>query len=464
MDLPKQKRIAIIGAGFSGMMTAIHLVKNNIKAEIYLFDSNPQIGRGVAYAPYSKKQLLNVVAGKMSAFPEHPNHFVDWVLKQPSHKALDRNMIVNAFLPRDLYGQYLEKVWEAANQEAVYSGIKIQIVQEKVIQLDYNNDTSSILTASGLDMLFDACVIATGNQLPGNPNIDDASFYNSKYYFQNPWDLKAVKGISGNAVLILGNGLTMVDTVIGLQEQGFSGKIISLSPNGFNILPHRHNGMVYEQLSKELTGLDNLKDLVTLVYSHVRLVRTFGLTAEPIIDALRPHVQRFWQQFSIEEKKIFMKKYRHLWGVARHRIPMHIHDKIQRLQIEGRLQILAGKIQNLKEKENSVEVFYTNKEDLLSSFKVSRVINCTGPESDFDKLHQHFLKGAKEKGILVQDELKLGIQTNVADYRIRNEKGKPQAGLYTLGANLRGELWESTAVNEIRQQSKDLALIISNSL
>ena len=77
------------------------------------------------------------------------------------------------------------------------------------------------------------------------------------------------------------------------------------------------------------------------------------------------------------------------------------------------------------------------------------------------ELGQHFLKIAKDRGILVQDELKLGIQTHVSDFRVKNKHGKPQSGLYTLGANLRGELWESTAVNELRQQSKELALIIS---
>lgn len=461
MDLPKQKRIAIIGAGFSGMMTATHLIKNKIKADIYLFDENPNVGRGVAYSPYSNKQLLNVVAGKMSAFPDHPNHFVEWVLKQPSHNSLDRNMIFNAFLPRALYGKYLEKLWEAAKQEATYYGIEIHVIQDRVTELDYKNNKSEIHTVSGFNAKFDACVIATGNQLPGNPDIADVSFYKSKRYFQNPWEIQAVKGLSSDSVLILGNGLTMVDTVIGLLEEGFNGKIISLSPNGFNILPHRHNGMVYEQLNKELSGVDNLKDLVRLVYSHVRLVRTFGLTAEPIIDALRPHVHRFWRQFTTEEKKLFLKNYRHLWGVARHRIPMHIHDKIQRLQIDGRLQILAGKIQNLKDVGDCIDVTFTNKESVSLHLKVSRVINCTGPESDLDKLGQHFLKIAKDRGILVQDELKLGIQTHVSDFRVKNKHGKPQSGLYTLGANLRGELWESTAVNELRQQSKELALIIS---
>jgi uncharacterized NAD(P)/FAD-binding protein YdhS len=464
MDQPKNKRIAIIGAGFSGMMTAVHLIKHKVNAEVYLFDEKPHIGRGIAYSPYSKKQLLNVVAGKMSAFPAYPNHFVEWVLKQPSYNALDRNMIVNAFLPRDLYGEYLEKVWEAANKEAKYTGIKIHTVNDNVVRLDYKKTITTIQTQSGFHLTFDQCVIATGNQLPGNPKVLDASFYSTKYYFQNPWDIKAVSPFNDEAVLILGNGLTMVDTVIGLLENGFKGRMISLSPNGFNILPHRHNGMVYEQLSKELTTIDNLKDLVRLVYHHVRLVRAFGLTAEPIIDALRPHAQQFWQRFSQAEKQLFMKKYRHLWGVARHRIPMHIHDKIQRLQIEGRLQILAGQIQNLTVKDDGVQCRYINHSKEEIHFRVGRVINCTGPESDLDKLDNHFLKDAKERKLLLQDELKLGIQTKISDYTVKNTKGNPQDGLYTLGANLRGELWESTAVNELRHQAESLAAIIASKL
>jgi uncharacterized NAD(P)/FAD-binding protein YdhS len=159
-----------------------------------------------------------------------------------------------------------------------------------------------------------------------------------------------------------------------------------------------------------------------------------------------------------------MKKYRHLWGVARHRIPMHIHDKIQRLQIEGRLQILAGQIRNLTLKDGEVECSYKNKAEELLHFRVCRVINCTGPESDLDKLDNHFLKDAKERKVLLQDELKLGIQTNISDFTLKNTKGQPQVALYTLGANLRGELWESTAVNELRQQAKSLAAIIVNTM
>ncbi len=70
------KRIGIIGAGFSGTMTAVNLIENsNEIIEILLFEKENPIGKGIAYSPYSKKQLLNVPTSKMSAFKELPDHF-----------------------------------------------------------------------------------------------------------------------------------------------------------------------------------------------------------------------------------------------------------------------------------------------------------------------------------------------------------------------------------------------------
>ena len=94
------------------------------------------------------------------------------------------------------------------------------------------------------------------------------------------------------ASLIIGNGLTMVDTVLGLFEHGFKGVTHSISPNGFNILPHRHTGFKYSLLTDELPLKFTLKDLVSLVNKHVKAVREYGITAEPVIDSLRPYTQQ----------------------------------------------------------------------------------------------------------------------------------------------------------------------------
>ena len=158
------------------------------------------------------------------------------------------------------------------------------------------------------------------------------------------------------------------------------------------------------------------------------------------------------------EKNLFMSRLRHLWGVARHRIPLHTHDKIQQLRIDGRLHIKSGKIIDISETGKIITVeYFDKKENTNKNIEVSRIINCTGPETDFLKIEKSFLNSCLTKGILIQDKLKLGISANTDTFQITNADGKQHKNLFTIGSNLKGELWESTAVNEIRAQAERLA-------
>lgn len=249
----------------------------------------------------------------------------------------------------------------------------------------------------------------------------------------------------------------MIDTVIGLLEKGFKGEIISLSPNGFNILPHRHNGLIYKELENEIKVGISLRELVPILLKHIRKVRKFGVSAEPVVDALRPFTQQLWQHFSDEDKRLFMSRFRHLWGVARHRIPPHIHDKIVHLRLSGKLKVLAGRIQAISIKENTAQVQFMVKNGAIKELLVGRIINCTGPETDIEKMSENLLKSCLNKGLIEQDSLKLGLQTDLTNFRLKDKFGRTNHPFYTLGSHLKGELWESTAVNELRQQAKDLA-------
>ena len=68
------------------------------------------------------------------------------------------------------------------------------------------------------------------------------------------------------------------------------------------------------------------------------------------------------------------------------------------------------------------------------------------------------------KGILIQDNLKLGIKASIETYQVIDAEGVLHDNLFTIGTNLRGELWESTAVNEIRVQAENLSKILINKL
>jgi uncharacterized NAD(P)/FAD-binding protein YdhS len=455
------KKIGIIGGGFTGTMTAVQsILKSEKPIELFIVNEQQTFNIGVAYNPYSKKHLLNVIASKMSAFPDQPDHFLNWIMNKNEFKHHDRTIIANSFLPRKIYGEYLNSIWNETLEIAKSKNIRVNLIDSVVTDLDVTEKSVLIHLQDGTRIEVDKCVIATGNNVPRNPKIRNDKFYRSKNYFQNPWMIDSVSNLAGNKpVLIVGNGLTMVDTVLGLLEQKFEGEIFSVSPNGFNILPHRHAGMHYSKFTEELPEKISLRELVKLINKHVKAVRTFGVSAEPIIDSIRPHTQRIWKGLTDSEKQIFMSRLRHLWGVARHRIPLHTHDKIMQLRIEGKLHIHAGKIIDFRENGNEeIEVeYFDTKLNEVKKLNVSRIINCTGPETDLRNLENSFLKSGIEKGILTQDKLKLGIHADTTTFEIFNSNGVRQPNLFTLGSNLKGELWESTAVNELRGQAERLA-------
>src|SRR5688572_13052352 len=71
--------VAIVGAGFSGSLLAVHLVRQaRAPLRVILVERRGRPGRGVAYGTRHSSHLLNVRTAGMSAFPEDPDHFVRW--------------------------------------------------------------------------------------------------------------------------------------------------------------------------------------------------------------------------------------------------------------------------------------------------------------------------------------------------------------------------------------------------
>lgn len=461
------KRIGIIGGGFTGTMTAIQLIhKLTVPCEILLINENETLSKGVAYNPYSDKHLLNVSAGKMSAYPDNPGHFLDWVISTTAYNDMDRYLLSRSFLPRRLYGEYLVHLWKDACIQAASKNISLSVIQDHVKDLETNKDEITLSFSNQDPLIVDYCIIAAGNAIPGNPKIENSHFYQSKNYFKNPWEAKSVLNIRNDLpVLIIGNGLTMVDTVLGAVEQGFKGRIYSVSPHGFNILPHKGYEIPYSRLIDELIEPLSLHDLVKLVNKHIKRAAKYGIPAEVVIDSLRPHTQKIWSNFSDREKAVFMARLRHLWGVARHRLPLNSYNVIQKLRMEERLHIVAGKLINLHESDNHIQAEYLDKKiNQVRRLQVSRVINCTGPETNIMNLENNFLKNCLLKGILVQDPLKLGIRTHIPSFKVIHSNGTAHPNLFAVGTHLKGALWESTAVNELRVQAEDLAQVITEEM
>ncbi len=74
---PSAPTIAIIGAGFSGTLTAVQVVRHAAHPlRVLLYNPKEHFGPGLAYGTPSGEHLLNVPAGGMSALDDDPGHFL----------------------------------------------------------------------------------------------------------------------------------------------------------------------------------------------------------------------------------------------------------------------------------------------------------------------------------------------------------------------------------------------------
>lgn len=456
------QKIGIIGGGFCGTMTAVHLIRYATDPiEIIIINQKETFNKGVAFKPASNTHLLNVPTIKMSAFANEPTHFLDWIMQQLSFKHHNREFIANAFLPRYLYGQYLSEIWQQHTLVAISKNIVLTVIDGLVTQFNAVKNQFLLTTNTLNTVTVHSCVIATGNNLPRNPTIKNPIFFESGRYQQDPWRKQPAPNKDLTLpVLILGNSLTMIDSVLSLLEQNPQTQICSLSPNGFAILPHRHQNMPYSLVTADLQT-KTLPQLARYLRKHIDTLAEIGVLPEPIIDAVRPHVQTIWQRLSSREKRFFFTKLRHAWGIARHRAPAHLHDRLQQLRIDQQLTVYSGNLINLIEEQDGVTVYFYNKKTKQNeTMRVCKVINGTGPETDLMRLDDTMLKRALLHGIIAQDELKLGIAANANTFQVVDSNGNTHQRLFTIGGTLKGVLWETTAVAELRTQAEQVAKTI----
>lgn len=455
--------IAIIGGGFCGLMTAINVIeKSPMPIAITLINKDFPTAKGVAFSAHTEAYLLNVAASNMSCFADDLRHFMRWLQQQPAYKAVPENMLERMFVPRKLYGEYLLQTWESAKQSNPQ--VIVTEVIAKATNVTVENGVSTVMCDNGETVRANYLVLATGNEKPSSPYITNAAFYNSPRYFANPWNADAVRNINNEDVLIIGNGLTMVDTVLGLLEQNYKGTIYSLSPNGFSLLPHIGHGVLYKELLNELKPPFKLAELYKLFSKHIKLVSAIGLSAEPVIDSVRVKTQEIWAALSLEDKRQFLRHIKYKWGIARHRLPAHIHRKLQQLRVDKKLVSCKASLQNLDENNNSVTVtFYDKKLQQTQTINVARVINCTGPVSDITRSDNKLIKNLVTNNLIAPDPLKLGINASF-DGEIIDATGNISDTLFTLGSHMKGILWESTAVPDLRVQADRLAGLLLNKI
>ncbi len=448
------KKVVIVGGGLSGTLVAMNLLQQSSETEIILLECNPEkLGRGVAYHHDFTHQPLNVVAGGMSLFEEKPLHFLDWLLEnQFRYNHLLPEINKNSFVPRKIYGDYIIENLELFHHQ--HKG-RLQIRIDEAILLTESKDGFQVTLESGVLLSADHVILALGNFPPADLFEDGHPVKNDPRYFSMPWLDRIYSNISGDEnILLVGTGLTAVDVVLGLKMRGFQGKVKLISRRGRLPLPHDLSSKPFEL---EYPGHLHPRD--TWFWIRGIIKNNKEIPWPSIIDGLRPLTQRIWVEWNLEERKYFLKRLRPFWEIARHRIPNASFNVLNELIKEGQIEIGKGSITKAKIAKDGIEIEYQfENESRVGTFK--KIINCTGPESNYRKVKFPIIKNLMEQGKVTSDELGLGINCT-AEGKIVNASGNLENGLWCIGPMRKSALWETTALRELRQQAKELAGFIN---
>lgn len=445
--------ITIVGGGFSGTVTAIQLARGAQPGRVHitLIDSTPAMGGGLAYRFDDDNLLLNVPAGNMSALAEDPVHFVRYCQK------IDPSISVGSFVSRRLYGQYLQDT--LAHTQVQYPGVLTTVIGEvRALQRSLDLRRWHIHLTGGQVLPTDQVVLAFGHQPPRFPLVlgsDELPLVSA------PWDFDTMHHLpSGKPVLVLGTGHTAVDALFCLSQAQPHRPVVMVSRHGLLPQPHRLNphAPIPHGFPCYLQGVPSrIRAYLRAFRLHLCTQDAEGFDWRDALNELRPHTPQLWQSLPAADQGRFLRHLQAYWDVHRHRLAPMAAQRLDRLLASGRVHTVAARLVSLQRQGDGLAVQLCHRgTGQLQSLHVCAIVNATGPDADASRATNPLFVQLQRDGLIQPHPNGLGLCIT-PEHQVLGAQNQPVDCLWYVGPMLKAQLWEATAVPELRVHARQLA-------
>ncbi|NBT26379.1 MAG: hypothetical protein EBT09_07495, partial [Actinobacteria bacterium] len=285
-----------------------------------------------------------------------------------------------------LYATYLETLLDEARKTSKASLRHLVTRAARVVRSD---DAWVITCADGSTTRADVVVLATGNPAPTIPPWAE-SLVGSPRFIADPWAPGALEGIGEETVVAIGTGLTFVDVAISVLDSS-KARVIGVSRHGLMPTPHTH-----VEHPPPLPALHTPREVLHWLRSQRHQWRE-------AVNGLRTITQRLWIDWTLDERRQFLRHAHRYWEVHRHRIAEPVAERIAEHLASGRLEVRKMRIE---------EATTTGERFILRSgsqtLSADRLIVCTGP-SERAMLDDEPIASLRESGHLRPAPLSIGI-------------------------------------------------------
>ena len=493
MGKKQDKPIVIVGCGFSGSSVLIHTLLKiaddqtlTKPVKILMLEKKPeQLHASLAYgkAPEFHQHNLNIGSKRVNPFPAGKNPpgfptFMQYIQDIAKTKPEMNACVTNP--PRQLFGDYIHHLVGLALEKA---GAKAQVetVYKTATALTETATGATLACSDGTKIRAAHVVLATGFQDALAPKFAKA-VEGSSYFLETPYSQKAnaffdkVAADKGAHVLIIGTGLTAMDTADRLLKSGFEGQITMMSRRALMHKPYEPTP-VAEYIEKKLRGeprpeselpftknppkfmaARTVEGMTRAVISEFSKLTRQGYTSEEIIGYWERFVPAVAKKFPKADLAGLLAANDVLITTARVGVTPDVGTSIRKAVEEGTIRISSGAIHDVREVAGKMHCVYTpgdgsvsltlktkfnahapRKDVAVHDYIFSAMGNTVAYDPKKSEIRDPLWKGLLETGKATSHWTKMGVSV-ADDFSLLDRQGRASEHVSVIGVPVAGHM------------------------
>jgi uncharacterized NAD(P)/FAD-binding protein YdhS len=454
-------RVAIVGGGFSGAVTAMHLArKSAIKLAIDIIEPRAMLGGGVAYSAVDPDHRINVPASRMTVFADDPEQFDRWMRR---HGTLESDPAAlwrdgSAFPQRGVFGRYIAELVDHAGR--AMPGVTICHHRSRVSAIAPEAAGFTLGLQDGGTLHASLVILAVSHPPPAVPGPLRGVQAAGAPVIADSWRPGALEGIAPDAsVVVVGTGLTMADVVSSLERRGHRGPITAISRRGQLSRGHAFGDIAKRNWFATAEASPTALGLCRAVRAQVTTAALEGQPWQAVFDDIRANARRLWACLNVTERRRLLRHLRPYWDVHRFRVSPQAEDSIARLRARGQFRSLAASLRGAAWDGARLAVrLHPRGTEAAREVEIEAdaVIVTTGPAHADAIASNPALASLAQAGLIRADAVGLGLDVNAFNNAVGAD-GIARRNLLVVGPLARGQVGELMGLPQVSDHAEQVA-------
>ncbi|NUT53523.1 MAG: FAD-dependent oxidoreductase [Saccharothrix sp.] len=469
------RRVVVVGAGLAGTATAIRLLRfAREPLQVVLLERRPEYrNSGVAYERDSNHwyHVFNIQAGRMSAFREDVDDFVNWANHEADRSDWPDDWRDFVFTetgpaPRRIYPDYLQtRLAEAIREAAVGvtlveadgEAVDVEVVdgRARVVVEDFAMpaggdraeravlDADHVVLATGLEVKFPAFATEV---------LDHPAFVRNPYSKDGIARLLDVR--KDGAVAIIGTLLSGYDAATLLLRRGHEGPIHMISGSGLTprTYPADHQHQVIEMPAPQLLadtweGREEFirrfreeweRACATVAGEHPEI--SPDVITERVAKSWEPYLPAIMERIPTDELRALLDSYGSLLAVLRVSAMAYTTNIVDSALGEGgRVVLTTGRVQRVEATESGTLRLSVSGSGSTRTIEADLVVSNFGRETNYERADSTLWGNLLRKKVAVAHQRTgRGVEVDPCG-RLLGPDGEPSRVLSVVGSPREGD-------------------------